>query len=123
MSADDSMVMSMLGCTHEQAVKYLEETEGDVLLAITNNMETPEVSGSKYIPPPPKIDDGLTDEVRQKISEARKLSEAFSASFRNDLRGAPAQTHGGPVVEQQQPPLETVAELPEVEQDETRQDA
>lgn len=88
MSQDESMVMSMLGCTHEEAIQYLSEAKGDVLVAIENNMKVLEVSGNKYIPPPPKINDGLTDEVRAKLQEARKVSEAFSASFRNDLRGA-----------------------------------
>ena len=92
MSQDESMVMSMLGCTHDEAKQYLSESNGDVLLAIEKNMKIPEVSGNKYIPPPPKIDDGLTEEVREKLQEARKISEAFSASFRNDLRGVQAQT-------------------------------
>ena len=91
MSDDESMVMSMLGCTHDEAKEYLAKTGGDVLEAVTNNMKVVQVSGEKYIPPPPKIDDGLTEEVRLKLTEARKLSEAFSASFRNDLRGVPAK--------------------------------
>lgn len=90
MSESESLVMSMLGCTHDEAKEYLSKSGGDVLQAITDNMKVPEVSGDKYIPPPPKIDDGLTDEVRSKLQEARKLSEAFSASFRNDLRGVQA---------------------------------
>jgi NACalpha-BTF3-like transcription factor len=88
---DISLIMSMVGCSKEHAEEYLKETNGDVLLAICNHTACPEVSGNKYIPPPPKIDDGLTEEVRAKLTEARKLSEAFSASFRNDLRGAQAQ--------------------------------
>ena len=119
------MVVSMLECSREDAEKYLAETNGDVLLAIANNMKTPEVSGSKYIPPSPKIDDGLTEEVRTKIQEARKLSEAFSASFRNDLRGAPAQTPDAAAAGSGGQPVQsaelTVAELPEVGQDETHQ--
>ena len=108
MSQDESMVMSMLGCTHEEAKEYLSKTGGDVTLAILQNMKCIPVSGEKYIPPAPKIDDGLTDEVREKLTEARKISEAFSASFRNDLLGAqgqkasaPAGAASGAVVEQQ----------------------
>lgn len=97
MSESESLVMSMLGCTHDDAKEYLSKSGGDVLQAITDNMKIPEVSGDKYIPPPPKIDDGLTDEVRSKLQEARKLSEAFSASFRNDLRGAQAPKPDAPV--------------------------
>ena len=72
----------------------MNEAKGDVLLAICNHTECPEVPGNKYIPPPPKIDDGLTDEVRSKIQEARKLGDMFSASFRNDLRGVQGTTPG-----------------------------
>jgi hypothetical protein len=98
MSEHEAMVMSMLACTHEEAKEYLSKTGGDVSLAILQNMKCVPVSGEKYIPPPPKIDDGLTDEVREKLKEARKISEAFSASFRNDLRGVQAQTASAPVV-------------------------
>ncbi len=91
MSASDiATIMSMLDCSKENAEEYLKEANGDVLLAICNHTECPEVPGNKYIPPPPKIDDGLIDEVRSKIQEARKLGDMFSASFRNDLRGAQA---------------------------------
>lgn len=89
---DISLIMSMVGCSKENAEEYLKEANGDVLLAICNHTECPEVPGNKYIPPPPKIDDGLTDEVRTKIQEARKLGDMFSASFRNDLRGVQGQT-------------------------------
>ena len=92
MSENESIVMSMLACTHEEAKKYLSKTDGDVALAILQNMKCVPVSGEKYIPAPPKINDGLTDEVREKLTEARKISEAFSASFRNDLLVSPAKT-------------------------------
>lgn len=106
MSDDASLVMSMLGCSNEDAKEYLAKANGDVLLAITNNLKVPSVSGEKYIPPPPKIDDGLTDEVREKLNEARKVSEAFSASFRNDLRGAQGTKASEAVVaEAQHPPV------------------
>lgn len=98
MSENESIVMSMLACTHEEAKKYLSKTDGDVALAILQNMKCVPVSGEKYIPAPPKINDGLTDEVREKLTEARKISEAFSASFRNDLLGAQAQKASEPVV-------------------------
>lgn len=91
---DVSLIMSMVGCSKSQAEDYLKEANGDVLLAICNHTECPEVPGNKYIPPPPKINDGLTDEVRSKIQEARKIGDMFSASFRNDLRGVQGTTPG-----------------------------
>ena len=105
MSEHEAMVMSMLACTHEEAKEYLSKTEGDVSLAILQNMKCVPVSGEKYIPPPPKIDDGLTDEVREKLTEARKISEAFSASFRNDLRGSQARTVSAVQEEAVEPPV------------------
>lgn len=97
-----SLIMSLVGCSKTQAEEYLNEAKGDVLLAVCNHTECPDAPGNKYIPPPPKINDGLTDEVRGKLAEARKLSEAFSASFRNDLRGAQEKKA---VAEEKLPPV------------------
>ena len=85
-------VMSMLGCTEEEARLYLDKAEGDVLKAIEDNLNIRVVSGEKYIPAPRVIDDGLDPEVREKLNEARKLSDLFNASFRNDLLVSPAKT-------------------------------
>ena len=89
---DHVKVMSFLGCSEEEAHSYLQKAGGDVLRAIEQNLKIPEVSGTKYIPGPPQIDDGLTPEVREKIQQARTIAEQFSASFRNDLRATPAKT-------------------------------
>ena len=91
MSADELMVISMLGCTSEEATEYLLKSGGNILNAIADNVKCVQVSGEKYTPPPPKFDDGLTDDVRSKLQEARNISEMFSASFRNDLRGVLTQ--------------------------------
>ncbi len=90
--SDESKVMMMLGCTDEEARIYLDKAEGDVLKAIEENLNIPVVSGEKYIPAPRVIDDGLEDEVREKLNEARKLSDLFNASFRNDLLVSQAKT-------------------------------
>ena len=82
--------MVYLGCSEDEAHTYLQKSGGNVLEAIETNLKIPEVSGTKYIPPPPKIDDGLTPEVREKIHKAREIAEMFSVSFRNDLRVTPA---------------------------------
>lgn len=106
--------MSFLGCTEDEAHRYLQKAGGDVLRAIDENLKIPEVSGAKYIPEPPRIDDGLTPEVREKIQTARQISEQFSASFRNDLRADPKKTSEVPEV-QGAPAVE--AELPALAQD------
>ncbi len=112
---DHVKVMSFLGCTEEDAHSYLQTAGGDVLRAIEQNLKIPEVSGTKYIPEPRKIDDGLTPEVREKIQTARSIAEQFSASFRNDLRVVPAQTSAAPAVQggaAAGQPAEVQAELP-----------
>jgi hypothetical protein len=90
--SDESKVMMMLGCTEEEARIYLDKAEGDVLKAIEDNLKIPVVSGEKYIPPPPVINDGLEPEVREKLNEARRLSELFNASLRNDLSVSQVKT-------------------------------
>jgi hypothetical protein len=117
MSEQDVLsVMSILGCTEDEAHKYLSEAGGDPLKAIEQNLNIPVTSGNKYIPPPPVIDDGLTDEVREKLKEARKISEMFNASFRNDLIVKSEKKATSPAAEAAPEELEE-GELPELAQD------
>jgi len=91
------MVMSILACTHEEAQKYLDEAGGDTMKAIDMQLCVPITPGNKYIPETRKIDDGLDTQVREKLTQARQLSELFNASFRNDLlvtKNTAAQVEG-----------------------------
>lgn len=106
-------VMSMLGCTEEEARIYLDKAEGDVLKAIEDNLNIRVVSGEKYIPAPRIIDDGLDPEVREKLNEARKLSDLFNASFRNDLLVSQAKTSSAEAAEVAEV---SAVEVPAVEQ-------
>jgi len=108
-------VMSMLGCTEEEARVYLDKAEGDVLKAIEDNLNIRVVSGEKYIPAPRVIDDGLDPEVREKLNEARKLTDLFNASFRNDLLVSPAKTsdEAGAVESAAEVAVEVAAEVAE----------
>ena len=110
--SDESKVMMMLGCTEEEARIYLDKAEGDILKAIEDNLNIPVVSGEKYIPAPRVIDDGLDAEVREKLNEARKLSDLFNASFRNDLLVSPTKTSGESVAVEL--PAVAAVELPAV---------
>jgi hypothetical protein len=107
-----SQVITFIGCTEEEARQYLDQNEWDVLKTVENTVIIPSISGMKYIPPEKKINDGLTDEVREKLKTARGLSDAFTASFRNDL--LQVQKKGEDAVEQEQEQTAQV-ELPEVE--------
>lgn len=83
-------VVSFTGVTEEVAAAALAAHGGDVLKTVDALSCPPQTSGTKYIPPAPKIDDGLTDEVRQKLRDARVLSDLLTFAPQNDLRGKAA---------------------------------
>ena len=114
-------VMSILGCTEDEAHKYLSDAGGDPLKAIEQNLNIPVTSGNKYIPPPPVIDDGLTDEVREKLKEARKISEMFNASFRNDLVVKPEKKVASSAAEELEEGEIAEGELPELVHDKAQE--
>ena len=87
MAVQIDQVVAMTGVAEDIAKKALDENGGDVIAAVDALSKPPVISGTRYIPPPPKIDDGLTDEVRENLSKARKFSDILSASPQNDLRG------------------------------------
>jgi hypothetical protein len=81
-------VIQFTGCTGQVARDALEQENWDVIGALDRLTNVPKISGSKYIPPKPVvINDSLTPEVREKLSEARRLADLFTVSPRNDLRG------------------------------------
>lgn len=87
MSDAQMTIVSMTGVSEEIAKKALEENGNDVIAAIDALSKPPTISGTRYIPSTPKIDDGLTDEVRENLKKARQFSDILSASPQNDLRG------------------------------------
>lgn len=112
-------VITMLGCSEDDAKHYLEQSGGDVLKAIEANVVIPVISGNQHIPLPKQIDDGLDPEVREKLKEARAISDGFTSSHRNDLRGTPGGAEkvasvSLPVLEElpEQPPEEVVVSVP-----------
>jgi hypothetical protein len=93
-------IINNTGTDQATAEKALESSGGNVLEAIISLTSVPQVSGQKYIPGAPKVDDGLTPEVREKLAKARQLADLLTFSAKNDLRAA-ASHH---------PPLAAVAE-------------
>jgi hypothetical protein len=89
MSSKEVMeIINNTGTDQATAEKALESSGGNVLEAIISLTSVPEVSGQKYIPAVPKVDDGLTPEVREQLMKARKLADLLTFSAKNDLRAA-----------------------------------
>lgn len=107
-----NQVITFIGCTEEEARQHLDLNEWDVLKTIENTVVVPVISGMKYIPQEKKIDDGLTDEVRDKLKQARELSDAFTASFRNDLLVVEKKDESSVPVVQEEPAQEQKVEVP-----------
>ena len=88
--SDVDQVVKMTGVTADVAKKALEDNGNDVIAAVDALSVPPTISGTRYIPLTPKVDDGLDEETRQKLRDARAFSDILNASPRNDLRGRAA---------------------------------
>jgi len=89
MSSVEQVVL-FTGASEERAKEALDVHGGSVLKAVEALSEAPKTSGTKYIPPAPVVHDGLTDEVRNKLRDARKLADLLTFAPQNDLRGKAA---------------------------------
>lgn len=74
--------MNLACCTKEEAEKALADAKDSVIDAVDHLLEVPPVRGAKFIPPKPTIHDGLTEEVRGKLKQARELFEILNAAPR-----------------------------------------
>lgn len=81
MATPVEQVMNLACCSREDAERILAETS-DVIEAVDRLLSKPVVKGEKFLPPKPTIDDGLTEEVRNKIKQARELAEILNAGAR-----------------------------------------
>lgn len=82
MASNVEQVMNLACCSKEDAERALLETNQSVIDAVDKLLDAPKVRGDKYIPPRPTIDDGLTDEVRNKLKQARELFDLLNAAPR-----------------------------------------
>lgn len=88
--SEDSKVMQVIqftGCTEDIARNALESENWSVVDAIDRIAHVPAISGSKYVPSTPRVDNQLSSEVREKLQQARKLSDLLTFAPQNDLRG------------------------------------
>jgi len=75
------MVMSLVGCTQEDAERALLQHE-TVIDAVDSLLgSAPVVSGTKYIPAPPEIDHGLNEEQAERCAKGRDLQDKVNAVF------------------------------------------
>lgn len=74
-------ILSLTGCSEEEARNALEKSRGDILFALDMLIEKPECKGDKYIPPPPKVDTGLSPEQQERCMKGRQLQEMVNAVF------------------------------------------
>jgi len=75
------MVMSLVGCTQEEAERALLKHE-TVIEAVDSLLgSAPVVSGTKYIPSPPDIDRGLNEEQAERCAKGRDLQDKVNAVF------------------------------------------
>ena len=87
MSDAIQQVIAFTGVSEDSARKALDESGGNIIAAVDILSVPPVITGTRYIPKTPTIDDGLTDEVRSKLREARAFADILNASPKNDLRG------------------------------------
>jgi len=97
------MVIDYSGATHDDAKAMLIKQGGDVISALVELAIVPPISGTKYIPPTPKIDAGHDAETLERIRQGRLMADILSASPKNDLRGKathyPPRSASEPVVQ------------------------
>jgi hypothetical protein len=77
MSAVDQ-IMLLAGCSKEAAEDAFER-HGDVVLALDELLETPVCKGTRYIPPPPKIDRMMTPEQEALCKKGRETMDKLNA--------------------------------------------
>jgi hypothetical protein len=102
-------VVDFSGVTEEVAKDALQRHGEDILLALVELSITPHISGTKYIPPPPVVNDGHHAETKERIEKGRIMADILSASPRNDLRGTASHYP-------QEPATERLPAVPEAEQ-------
>jgi hypothetical protein len=79
--ADIQFLITMTGCTEEEAKETYARFNGNLVDASEFLFQKPVVSGEKYIPSAPSIDTGLSDEQRERCERGRWLQNKVNAVF------------------------------------------
>lgn len=75
------MIQELTGCDEDTVRTHYEMNRGDVILTIDSLIEKPVCKGDKFIPPPPKIDNGLTPEQQEMCLRGRDLQDKVNVVF------------------------------------------
>jgi hypothetical protein len=74
-------VMQLTGCTREEAEKALQLHGDEAWKAVDSLLVKPEVSGDKYLPPKPVVNNGLTPEQQERCMKGRDLQNRVNVVF------------------------------------------
>lgn len=102
------LVVEYTGATESIAETTLLAHGEDIINAIVELSPPPRISGTKYIPPPPVVNDGHDAETKERIEKGRMMADILSASPKNDLRGKASHYP-------QEPAVSKLAAVPEAE--------
>ena len=83
-------IMSLVGCTEEEASKAFD-THKDVVLAVDSLMVLPSTPGQKYIPEKPKVNRMMTDEQAARCDRGRKVCDSINAVRKSAFHSAKQQ--------------------------------
>lgn len=75
------MIQDLTGCEEKLVITNYILHKGDMIFTIDSLIEKPECKGDKYIPPPPKIDNGLTPEQQELCLRGRDLQDKVNVVF------------------------------------------
>lgn len=74
------LVMELAGVGPKEAAEALA-VHKEIWLAVDALLKKPDVSGEKYMPPKPSIDDGLDAEQKERCERGRWLQEKVNVVF------------------------------------------
>ena len=94
-------VVRLTGCTLKEAEKAMQLHGDEIWKAVDSLLVKPTVSGDKYIPPKPVINNGLTPEQQERCLKGRDLQNRVNVVFsvaHAQLRTqpAPSESEGQP---------------------------
>jgi hypothetical protein len=72
--------MELAGCGPKEAAEALAKHK-EIWLAVDALLPKPVAKGDAYLPPPPKIDNGLTPEQEERCKKGRWLQDQVNVVF------------------------------------------